>query len=194
MPLTYVVGSNAIFNWTSPVSNGSPITGYYIYIRRSDLTFVIDTAICNGLNATVIQNTQCIVPLSVLTSSPYNLLTGYSIVIQVVAINAYGNSSISIAGSGGLIQVVPDAPINVVNNVLITTNSVISFNWTNGLSNGGSSIIDYRITYDQSTGNYVTLASGVLTQYYTTSITIIEGQTYSFMIEARNSVGYSIKS
>lgn len=74
MPFTTVVGANAIFNWTKPAENGTPIIGYYVYIRRSDLTFVIDTAICNGFNATVVQNTQCIVPLSILTASPYNLL------------------------------------------------------------------------------------------------------------------------
>lgn len=87
-------------------------------------------------------------PLSNLTVSPYNLLQGYSIVIKVSAYNAYGNSTISEAGFGGIIQLVPDAPMNLVNNVLITTNSVISFNWTDGFKNGGSTIIDYRISYD----------------------------------------------
>ena len=52
-------------------------------------------------------------------------------------------------------------------------------------------MIDYRVSYDQSTGNYVTLASGILEQFYTTDFTITAGATYKFKVEARNSVGYS---
>jgi hypothetical protein len=43
---------------------------------------------------------------------------------------------------------VPDAPIGLEDNILVTTASVIGFTWKDGLSRGGSPIIDYRITYD----------------------------------------------
>jgi hypothetical protein len=55
-------------------------------------------------------------------------------------------------------------------------------------------VIDYRITYDQSTGNFVTLATGVTALSYTTSVVLTSGRTYQFQVESRNSVGYSAKS
>jgi hypothetical protein len=60
-----------------------------------------------------------------------------------------------------VIVLVPDAPVSPINNSAVTTKSVIGFSWSDGSSNGGTAVIDYRITYDQSTGNFVTLATGV---------------------------------
>jgi len=143
-----VEGSNVIFDWDEPIANGTPITGYIVYIRKSDLSYVTNTAVCNGLNSVVMQNTRCTVPLSKLITSPFNLLKGYSIFIKVVATNAYGNSIISEPGNGGVIVLVPDAPRNLANNPSLTSNSIISFTWSDGASDGGTPILDYRITYD----------------------------------------------
>jgi len=43
---------------------------------------------------------------------------------------------------------IPDAPLNFRDNVAVTNSSVISLLWTDGIKNGGSSIIDYYIQYD----------------------------------------------
>ena len=51
--------------------------------------------------------------MSQLTVAPFNLLKGYGIYIKVVAKNAYGDSPISVAGNGGVIVLVPDAPTNL---------------------------------------------------------------------------------
>lgn len=91
-------------------------------------------------------------------------------------------------------MLVPDAPLSPVNDPTITTNAVIGFNWLDGASNGGTSIIDYRIWHDQSTNNFVVLKTGHLTKSFTTDNTLIAGRTYKFYIEARNSVGYSLPS
>jgi hypothetical protein len=61
---------------------------------------------------------------------------------------------------------VPDSPVNLQNDPSVTRNNVLRFTWQDGSSDGGSSILDYRITYDQSTGNYITLASGVTENSY----------------------------
>ena len=66
----------------------------------------------------------------------------------MVAINYYGESQESDEGNGAIIVLVPDAPIGLEDNILVTTASVIGFTWKDGLSRGGSPIIDYRITYD----------------------------------------------
>jgi len=43
---------------------------------------------------------------------------------------------------------VPDAPINIVNVVTVTSATQIGLSWTAGHSTGGSPIIDYRIWSD----------------------------------------------
>ena len=49
----------------------------------------------------------------------------------------------------------PDAPTTLTRNNQLTSRSVISFTWSDGISNGGSEIIDYRVSYDQSFGSYI---------------------------------------
>ena len=81
----------------------------------------------------------------------------------MIAYNAYGYSQASPVGNGGITVFVPDAPTSLANNPLVTTKSVIGFTWSDGASNGGTAVIDYRISYDQSTGNFVVLDTGILT-------------------------------
>lgn len=85
----------------------------------------------------------------------------------------------------------PDSPIALSIDYTNTNTQVIQFTWIEGLSNGGSPVIDYQIWYDQSIGNIVSLATGVTTLSYTTNFTLTPGATYSFYVQARNLVGYS---
>jgi hypothetical protein len=55
----------------------------------------------------------------------------------------------------------PDAPVNLVNDPALTTASSIRFTWNQGTSNGGETVIDYTIYYDQGTGTFIELESGV---------------------------------
>lgn len=89
--------------------------------------------------------------------------------------NAYGSSGLSVPGNGGIMVYVPDPPVNLVNNPAVTSDSVIEFSWTDGLSNGDREIIDWRVTYDESTGNFVTLKEGHLTRTYTTDFALLKG-------------------
>lgn len=110
--------------------------------------------------------------LSVLTAAPFNLVLGNSIDVQIIATNIFGSSSVSVIGSGANIVVLPSAPINFSNVVSITLASRIGLSWSAGAS-GGSTIIDYQIYYDQSTNNWVSLASGITGLSYTTQTTLI---------------------
>ena len=65
-----------------------------------------------------------------------------------MAVNAYGDSEISEPGNGAVIVLVPDAPQTLANNPAITSKTVIGFSWSDGDSDGGESVIDYRISYD----------------------------------------------
>jgi hypothetical protein len=102
----------------------------------------------------------------VLTSSPYLLTLGDSVFAKVVAINFYGESISSDAGNGGTILSVPSSPVGLANNVAVTTATVVGLTWNNGISTGGSPIIDYRVSYDQSTGVYVVLGTGIVPRSY----------------------------
>lgn len=129
-----------------------------------------------------------------MTAAPYSLLQGDSIFAKVVAINYYGESIESDQGNGAIILLVPDSPINLQDNVDVTTAYVIGFTWEDGTSTGGQPILDYRILWDQSTQTYETLDEGILPKSYQTKVTLTPGAFYSFKVEARNSVGYSLPS
>ena len=56
-------------------------------------------------------------------------------------------------------------------------------------------MIDYRVMWDKSYGTWEVLATGVLPkQFSTAGITLTSGRTYSFKVQSRNLVGYSLES
>jgi hypothetical protein len=91
---------------------------------------------------------------------------GDSIFARVIAVNFYGESDPSDIGNGAIILLVPDSPIALADNTAVTTAYVIGFTWADGMSSGGSPIIDYRVTYDQSIDTWVTLEEGLSSKTY----------------------------
>jgi hypothetical protein len=63
--------------------------------------------------------------------------------------------------NGGTIVVLPDTPINFVGDFSVISSTVIGLLWDNGSSEGGTPIIDYAISYDQASGVWVELATGI---------------------------------
>jgi len=104
-----------------------------------------------------------------LQASPYNLVQGDSVVAIVTVTNSYGESLASSPGSGAVIVLVPSSPVGLADNKDVTNSDRIGLTWNNGLNTGGSPIISYRITYDQSTGTWATLATGIIPRSYTTT-------------------------
>lgn len=141
----------------------------------------------------MVNNRYCQIALSTLTAAPYDLVQGESIYAKIISVNTYGDSIYSEAGNNAVIQLVPEPPINLANDPLTTTDIVIRFTWDQGLNNGGVEVIDYDIYYDQGSvvGTYVLLDEGVLTQYYQTTIALTAGETYTFKVTSRNTVGDS---
>jgi hypothetical protein len=76
---------------------------------------------------------------------------------------------------------IPDAPFNLLNSAVITAANVIGLTWTPGIYNGGASVLDYTISYDQGTNSYMTLASGVVGTSYTATL-LTAGLTFKFKI------------
>ena len=114
---------------------------------------------------------------------------GSSIVVKVVATNVKGSSAESLTGNGATIITVPDAPISLVEDLSSRTISTLGLNWSDGLSDGGSAIIDYRVSMAVSGAEYSEMGTVTSKSFVATSLTF--GVSYDFKVEARNQFGYS---
>lgn len=106
---------------------------------------------------------MCTLPVSVFQAEPFNLGLGESIYAKVIAYNIIGDSPESIPGNGAIVSIVvaPDAPINLLRDNSATTTSKIGLTWSDGASDGGAEVLDYRVSYDQGNGNWVVLQQGI---------------------------------
>lgn len=80
-----------------------------------------------------------------------------------------------------MILTIPYAPTNFIENYLSRSATTIGFTWIKGLSEGGASVLDYTISYDQSIGQFVTLESGISSAAYT-AIGLTSGLVYKFKV------------
>jgi hypothetical protein len=90
MPTTTIIGSNIHLSWVAPNSNGSPVFAYIITFKDSADEYHLVLDECNGSSAQVVSTLQCVLPLSKMYSSPFNLILGDKIYAKIVAINSYG--------------------------------------------------------------------------------------------------------
>lgn len=86
--------------------------------------------------------------MSTLTSDPFGLKMGQGVYVQIIAFNSYGDSNPSTLGNGAIIVLIPDAPLNLVNDASVTNAFQIGLSWSEGLSNGGTVVMYYRLSYD----------------------------------------------
>jgi hypothetical protein len=134
------------------------------------------------------------VPLSTLTSAPYLLITGDGVFAKVIATNVKGDSQDSQVGNVATIISAPDAPINLAENTSQRTPTNLGLVWSEGASNGGAPVTEYRIDYADrfGGGSFSVLATTADAFYEVTGLT--SGSTYDFKIVARNEYGYSLFS
>lgn len=95
----------------------------------------------------MIDTRTCNIQLSTLTEAPYSLVLDDSVVVQVVSVNLYGDSTNSASGSGAIIWLVPDAPINLANNADVTDGLQIGIKFDAGASDGSTPVLDYKLWY-----------------------------------------------
>jgi hypothetical protein len=148
---------------------------------------------CDGSDATILSARTCTVPSATFTMTPFNLEWGSSIIAEVIAKNSIGSSISSDSGNGALILTKPGAPINLVNDILITDGDQIGLSWSEGLEDGGTPVIDHRILYAAGADTFATLDSNIVGASYT-AINLAAGTSYKFKVEARSSFGYSLAS
>ena len=138
---------------------------------------------CDGSDQTIVDNESCSILSATLTQDPFDLDWGTNVYAKVIAINIKGESIASDAGNGGSILKAPDAPISVANIPAETSATAITLLWADAAENGGSSVIDYRVKYNNGDGtdNFVTLESNIVAQTYTAN-SLSTGITYKFQI------------
>ena len=78
-------------------------------------------------------------------TSPFNLPWGASVFAKITATNVKGSSSQSNQGNGAVIITLPDPPLNLAENTAVRKALTLALNWNQGVFNGASSVIDYRI-------------------------------------------------
>jgi hypothetical protein len=175
-----------LVSWTAPYNGGVAISSYTIWFLQSDgTTYSTELTNCNGNNNGIVSAASCLVPISVLRAAPFNLVWGASVSAKVSATNSAGQSLVSSAGNGAVILTTPGAPINLANQVSVTSGSQIGLTWAAGLDSGGSPVIDYTLSYDQGTGIFVVFISGITATTYTAT-GLTSGTTYKFYVQARN--------
>ena len=169
--------------WTPAHNGGDQIVDYAVYWDKAEGVF-------EQIGDTTYNQTNLIQPLTADGSD-----AGKSYFFKISAINSIGEGELSdpfliLAAS------VPDAPIQLLRNDILSTREVVSFTWEQGTGNGGSPVIDYRVSYDQGIGSFVVIGDSYTSQSFTSTALqgITPGHTYRFYVEARNAVGYSQKS
>jgi len=96
-------------------------------------------------------------------------------------------------GMGAKIVYPPDAPINIADDKDITNDMQVGLTWSDGASDGDTPVIDYEVQYKLN-NVWTTIATGIKTKYYTTTVALVKGDSYWFRAIARNSVGPSLES
>ena len=125
------------------------------------------------------------------SSSPITvtgLTIGQTYTFTVIATNSGGSSAPSAPSNSVATATVPDAPTGVNG---ISGNQEATIYFTDPASDGGSTILDYRVTgyvTDISFGSIVGSGSG------TSFAGLTNGATYTFTVAARNALGYSVES
>ena len=89
-PSTSNTGTSVRISWVKPDDGGFPVTSVEVSVKASNGSFLTESANCNGITEPF-----CVVPMSVLIASPYNLQQGNKVIAMIRASNAIGFSAYS---------------------------------------------------------------------------------------------------
>ena len=139
--------------------------------------------------------------MSVLLNTPFNYTFDQIVRVRVSAANKYGYGNLSaVSGdSGARIRVIPVQMAKPTMDPLSTDKTLI-MNWIaiSGANAGNSPVIAYSLLWDAGDStkypntDFVELTNALVTSYTKNAVT--GGQTYRFMVRARNIYGYGANS
>uniref|UniRef100_A0A6C0EWA2 Fibronectin type-III domain-containing protein n=1 Tax=viral metagenome TaxID=1070528 RepID=A0A6C0EWA2_9ZZZZ len=182
--------SSIRLTWTAPADDGgSPITGYIIYYKSSDVD-ISSKASTNDINW-ISHSTYSVDGIST-TATITGLTNGTTYYFRLYSQNVVG-VSINYDRTGGFYPyTIPDSP-TIVNGT--TSDQSVLLEWSPPSRDGGAAISNYTIYYTDNTIQSPKFSEGVSgpnTSYNITELT--NGHTYNFTISANNIGGSSIPS
>lgn len=156
---------------------------------------------CSETDTQVTSQAYCMVPMSELIGTDYNLVRGSLVVARVQAYNLNGFGVLSTPNSvGATVETIPDA-LSTLTNGYLTTNLLLSVQWsalTSGSSQSGgatSVITSYNVQWDSGlplSSSWVDLqgasTNSLATSFQTSSVT--PGASYRVKVRAKNSYGW----
>lgn len=180
-----------MLNWQPPSLN--PTDDYGDMIRRykvaigstTENEFSYDLVNCDGENDHyVIDNQHCELPMATLQAAPFNLQIGQKVKAKIIAVNNAGESPESDTSGEAVSAQEPDAPVNLLRWDQYVTTSQIAITWDDGAFDGASPIIDYQVSYDQSSSVYQVIGIGITSrEFITTASQVIgPGISYTFKV------------
>lgn len=199
VPTTTLQADNVLIEWVQPSLGGNDVlVEYEIKIRGKDNQLYSELTYCNGQDALVKQNAECLIPMSVFWTSPFNLLQDDLIQLKVATKNQLGWGEFSDQNTIGLtVQTKPRTPtIAVVRNEQLCTTTAISVQMPEfTLSESGSSdITSYNLEWNTGAGTVFYELIGEtadnLDRVYTKSA-LTSGALYSFRYRIKNIYGFS---
>jgi hypothetical protein len=94
----------------------------------------------------LVTNLKCNVPVSELRTMPFNLPWGAIVYAKVKATNIYGDSEISLPGSGAKLMTIPNPPKNLRENIDARSSTTLGILWDDDDFNGGDAVFSYRFS------------------------------------------------
>lgn len=80
--------------------------------------------------------------------------------------------------------------MSLANVPLVTSAYQIGLSWSDGAHDGGSPVLDYRVSFAVQGEANTIFSSGLINKFETVT-GLTPGVTYQFVVESRNLVGYS---
>ena len=126
-----VANTNANYiamSWSAPIfTGGTTISDYQISFDQGTNNYVIlaSGVTGNSYTTTISLVANTVYSFKMVTRNSFGLGTSFSTVMSVRAAK------------------LPDAPLNLANNAVITASGVIGLTWSPGVYDGGSPVIDY---------------------------------------------------
>jgi hypothetical protein len=162
--------ASIVVSWSAPVSNGgSAITGYTVSYTPSG----------GGEQTTTVGNVTTYTLTGLTNSAQYS--------VKVLAINAIGSSSYSFTASATPVSsaTAPGTPSGLT---ITPGDGTLAVSWSDPVSNGGSAITGYTISYTPSGGSEQTTTVGGNTTSHTIS-DLTNGTSYVVKVRATNNIG-----
>ena len=180
---TTIVDKSIRIYWTQPSWNFKTITAYQVLIQdHLGSTFSEELTHCDGSTSGILTSLYCDIPVSVLRSSPFNLILADPVVAKVRAYNERGWSSYSTLNVDPNIAYIQTEPgtMNTPQRGSSTSIDRIEVTWAALASpnNGNSPITTYALYWDAGTGgtSWTDLA-GLDSDYLSTSFLVTTGIT-----------------